>query len=251
MASRSPTTLTLLLGFAALAGCGDLDEGLSAFDAGRFEEAHEAFVRAEEEAGGDASAVLLYDRALAALLAGDPRDAEEAAARAAARGGEEFASRCDFLRGCAAFARSGVAAEQARGPEAEPFAFDVAVRYAEGARDFFLRAATSRSDWPEARRNHERVVLAIEALRREKAEAEQKRERVARPEPRPEPDLPPPPDETGPPEEADPETGAMETELAPAQVRRLLSRLMEKEREKLALRRSEQRARAAEVERDW
>jgi hypothetical protein len=31
----------------------------------------------------------------------------------------------------------------------------------------------------------------------------------------------------------------------------LLDRLMEKEREKLALRRSEQRARAAEVEKDW
>ncbi|MCU0725950.1 MAG: hypothetical protein MUE73_09210 [Planctomycetes bacterium] len=251
MASRSQAALTALLALALLAGCGDFREGLSAFEAGRFEEARDAFARAEEEASGTAGAEVLYNRALAALLAGDHRDAEAAAARAAERGDGAVAGPCALLRGCVAFSRSEIAAEQARGPGAEPFALQVAVRYAEAARDFFRDAAVSRPDWPEARRNFERAVSAIEALQREKAEADRNRERVARPDLPPEPDLPPPPEEVSPSEEADPETRVLETELAPAQVRRLLDRLVEKEREKLALRRSEQRARAAEVEKDW
>ena len=186
-------------------------------------------------AGGEA-----YARARTALLEGNLSGAEGAAERAAAIGGPEIAALCDFLRGNAAFARCETAERQAGSAAAEPFALDVAIAYGEKARRLWQRAAMSRDDWPEARRNVERARKKLRELRRKKEEREPPKPKPPRPRPRP------PEREAG-----DPEVDPQRKELTPEQVRRLLERLAEKEREKLALRRERRAARSADVERDW
>jgi hypothetical protein len=190
--------------------------------------------------GGD-SAEAHYNRALAALAEGKLSDAEAEAGQTAELGGLS-----DFLRGNVAFARCGIAAAQAETPEAEPFAFDVAIRYAESARDLWQEAAMSREDWPAARRNVERALLKLVELRilREEKKRDPRSERTPRPKPLPSPE-PAPPETT--PGEA-PEPGGEVTELSPEEV---LDRLAEKEKEKAELRRSERKKRMAGVERDW
>ncbi len=207
-----------------------------------------------DDAGESAAPELLYNRALAALGAGELRAAEIAAEKAAARGGPEFAALRDFLLGNAAFARSVAASAQAAAPEAEPFAFDLAIAHAEAARRFWQRAALSRADWPEARRNVERVLLQLQDLRGRKEQAEKERKARARlPEP------PPPQADPGP---QDPLARGEEEGLAPLfepqpldrsadLVERLRERLARKENEKRALRQAARRERQAGVEKDW
>ena len=134
---------------------------------------------------------------------------------------------------------------------AEPFAFDVAIAYAEKARRFWQLAAMDRPDWPEARRNVERALLKLEELKRRKAEWEEQRRRDADPRPRPQPKPRPQPGTER--EEVEQEAAdlAQLQELSPEAVRRLLEKLAEKEREKLALRRAEREKRTEGVERDW
>jgi len=233
-----------------LCACGgDFASGVDAYRAGRYADAHEAFVRAEEAAGDDASDELRLDRALAALRAGELRDAEATMERV----GTTRAPWSDFLRGNIAFARCEQAARQARTPMAEPFAFDVAIRHAGKARAFWERAAMSRDDWPAARRNVERALLMMRDLRREKAAREEERKKEPNPEqqPKPDPRPPPPPPEDGKTEETEATAGVHETELSPEQVRLLLDRLAEKEREKRAVRKARQKERGAAVEHDW
>lgn len=232
MSGRSQAlTLLALLAF----GCGD--PGLQAYREGRFRDAQEAF-RAD---GDDASAARLFNRALAALRAGDLTDAEGAAETAAERGTPEIAALCDFVRGNAAFERCLMAERQASTAAAEPFAFDVAITYAKKARGLWQLAAMSRSDWPEARRNVERALLKEDELRRKKADREEQQRRKAKPRPRPRP----------PDAEPDPAVAPQLKELDPDEVLRLLDKLAQKEREKRALRRSHRKGRMAGVERDW
>lgn len=240
----------LLLAFC-LATNGDSENGARLFREGRFAEALAAFASAETAAGADATPVLLHNLALAALRAGDPARAEAAAERMAARGGPEFAPLRDFVRGNAAFLRAERAALVAREPEAEPFAFDAAIALAATARAAWQRAALSRgeADWPEARRNAERALLAIAEFEKLKKEAEEKRRKKEKPPPPPPPEPEKPPEAEPAPEEA--EVAPALTLLSDAEVRRLLERLNAKEREKLALRRAERRARAGGTERDW
>jgi len=197
--------------------------------------------------GEDASASLLYNRALAALRAGRYREAEAAAERAAARGGREVAALASFLRGNIAFAAAERAERQAGTAGAEPFALQIAIAYAKSARDHWIAAATSRADWPEARRNVARALQTIEDLVDRKREAEKKK--VPEPEPKPAP-LPEPGAER---EEVEPEPGKEPQirELSPEQVLRLFERLEEKEREKVEVRRGHREERMAGVERDW
>lgn len=241
----------LALAMLALAG-GGIAAGVRAYREGRYEQAETALARAAEDAGDGASAELLHDLALAALRAGSLSTAAEAAERAARRAKPELAPACDFLLGNVAFARSELAALQASGPEAEPFAFDVAIALAERARLAWERAAASREDWPEARRNVERALLLLEDLRARKAEAETARKL--------EPDAPPPEPEPLEPPEAAPitepgeEAAPREPELAPLapeDLARLLERLAAKEREKLELRSRRRTERSSDLDKDW
>lgn len=241
-----------VLGLSALVlpvlvgGCGG-DGGRTAYEAGRYEEALAAFTREVEAAGDGASAALHHDRALAALAAGEFRIAAASLAAAAARGGPEVAERAGFLLGNVAFESGLLAERQADTPEAEPFAYDVAIAYVEEARDRWAAAAMSRADWPEARRNVERALLELRRLEEKKARKERGED------PRKAPEPPPLPEPGGPSrtteEEARPE--AILTELSPDQVTALFDRLAAKEREKIEVRRAERRARSEDVEKDW
>ncbi len=180
------------------------------------------------------------DRAIAALRAGDWRDAETWAAELAP-------PLRDFVRGNVAFAHCLMAERQASSPAAEPFAWDVAISYGERARDFWQHAAMSRDDWPEARRNVERALLRLEELAQKKKEAERRRQSNKKPQPKPKPRV----DPQGGNDTQEPQEEPQLNELTPEQVLRLLDRLAEKEKEKLALRRSHRKVRMAGVERDW
>jgi hypothetical protein len=250
----------------AVTGCGGASEGERAYRAGRFDVASAAYIRAIDSSGPDASPELLYDAALATLRAGsDMAVVEKLTMAAKAHGSPDVVALCDFLEGNAAWARGQLAKRQATGPEAEPFAFDWAVKQARKARDAWVRAAATRDDWPQARRNVERSLLEIDLLERMKADAERNRKSGrtpgGEPTPRPAPAQPredapdlqppePPPaaaGDTGEPAAAEAQTA----ELSPDEVRRLLDRLAQKEREKLALRRARRAQGQADVERDW
>lgn len=249
----------------AVAACGDVRDGLRAYDEGRHVDAHRALSAAVDAAGDGAAAELVYDRALAALRAGDIGDAERSVARAAQIGEGDLRAACDFLAGNVAFARCDLAERQASTEEAEPFAFDIAIEQARTARRHWVAAAITRDDWPEARRNVERVDRRIEALRAKKAEAEARKRRKGpkdrRPQPRAEPrpgtksdGAPPaPPEGTGAAQGGPTDEGAdpQVAELTPAEVARLLDRVAEKEREKLAAREKRRSAPTPAVERDW
>lgn len=267
--TRAVRFLRLTALAAALAACDRAADGVREYESGRFREAMEAFAAAQGTSSDDAPVELSYDEALAALRAGDTSRAESAAARAAAHGGPAFAELRDFVRGNAAFARSRLSEAQARGPEAEPFAWDVAIAQAESARSAWQAAAMSRADWPQARRNVERALLAVERLKALKAKAgEQKARSTASapnlkkgapkdpqrgpeipPPPRP---VPPPPPTTGRPDGKPPERAdAQQGDLPPGQVMELLQVLAAKEREKLDQRRALQGAPRPGPEKDW
>jgi len=239
-----------LLLIMLLLGGGGFSDGMRAYREGRFHDALEAFTAAETSAGAGASAELLYNRALAALRAGELREAESSAKNAAARGGPEFAALRDFLLGNVAFARCRKTKAQAYGPLAMPSAFDTAIAYAETACKAWGLAAASRNDWPEARRNVERAQLKLADLKKKKEAARQ--QNVKQPTPRPQP-LPRPDDQRDGQDVSEQETTVdpQMRELSPEQVERLFERLDEKEKEKLALRRARRKQRRAEVEKDW
>jgi hypothetical protein len=185
-----------------------------------------------------------YGAARAALQAGELRLAD-------ARARESTDARASFLRGNIAFAQSLQAEQQATTMGSEPFAWDVAIQYIDRALDHWTRAALSRADWPAARRNVERALLKREDLRRKKKEAEKELERQseAQPRPQPQPEAKPTGGEEKITEEAQIE--AQLTPLSDGEVVRLLDRLVEKEKEKRDLRRSEGDKRLAEGELGW
>ena len=230
---------------------GDFAAGVAAYEAGRHAEALEAFARAEREAGDHPSPELLFDKALAALGAGELRTAEDAAGRAAALGGAEFAALRDFMAGNAAFLRSVEAERETLKPLPPPSAFDVALAEAEAAQSAWQRAALSRPDWPAARRNVERALLRAEQLRQRKQAAE--KDRQSMPEPRDileseaEREQPEPP--PAPPQEQ--EEREAPVELSREQLLALFERVDAKEEQRVALRRSLREKQRSSVERDW
>jgi len=202
--------------------------------------------------GPDEGAVAAYNRALAAMRAGEPRVAATEAEHAAALDDGRVHELAIFLKGNAVYAQC-LTAELAAGTDAaEPFAFDVAITYGESALDLWTRAAMLRDDWPAARRNAERALRKLRDLRRKKAEAEDKQRKRNDPKPKPQPPKPPPinPD-PGKKVDEDPTTKVRTAELSPDEVIRLMDRLAEKEKEKLEVRRSERKKRAGSTERDW
>lgn len=239
---RAPVLLSLLLldgdPFAA---------GVSAYRAGAFKEAYAAFASAT---AGDAvdAAPAHYNQGLAALRAGMWREAEAAVGKAASLAGGEFVALRDFVRGNLALARSANAQAQASGPEAEPFAFDVAIAQAEAAARAWQAAAMSRDDWPEARRNVERALLAVDELQRKKAEAEGKQQSKKEQAPT---ELPAPEPESA---QAEPELAAPDAQVGDHGadlVARLLERLARKEKERRRVRHDAQLAARGAAEQDW
>ncbi len=250
---RSALAGLLLPALLAAGAVDELSEGIRAFLEGRFRDALAAFERAEAAAGDDAPPEILLNRALAALRLGEIDMAEAAAARAAARGGADFAALEVFIRGSTDFVRCERAEAATDLPNAPLRAFDTAIAHAERARIRWQEAATARPDWPEARRNAERAILKIEELReRRERSREARRPKESRPVPRPVPETRESAPETdGPrvPEEA-PRPPAAARELSEAEVQALLRTLAEKEKERRKSRRAERETRTAGG-RDW
>lgn len=264
MPDRPDTLILLLLCALAAVACGEFGDGVDAYDGARYEEALETFTRLAEADGQDAAPELLYNQALSALRVGELRRGAAALDHSTDRETEELDGLREFLRGNLAYAECELAEMQAGTAEAEPFAFDVATAHARKALEHWQIAATTRDDWPAARRNAERAVLKLAVLAQKKAAAEQSNSKSAsqpevnfKPAPGGDGKQPPKPGEDaegGGDEEVDSaETAAAtETELTAEQVLQLLDTLAEKEREKLALRRERRAARSrAEVEKDW
>ncbi|MFH1998623.1 MAG: hypothetical protein ABIK28_03030 [Planctomycetota bacterium] len=230
----------------------DFSDGMGAYSAGRYEEAFEAFTAAQEKAGDQASAELLYNRALAALRMNKPLEAEMCVEKAAARGGPEFTALRDFIKGNTAFARGEAAARVACQPEAEPFAFDVALSYVMKAEAFWKQAAASRPDWPEARRNVERAQLKLIELRKQKKEKQKNPRSHGQPEIRPQ--LLPQANsltDQGETREEEAQIEKQTQELTSLQIKNLFDKLEEKEREKRIMRRARQDNQKNRAEKDW
>jgi hypothetical protein len=163
------------------------EAGVQAYRESRPDDALRSFAAHEADRGTGASPELLYDLALAALAVKDPQKAESAAERMAARGGAAFFARRDFLLGNASYQRSEHAEEEAAQPEAELSAYPRAIQHARDARDHWIRAALSRRDWPEARRNVERAIARIAALeaKQDAAMEERRKAKASAPPPPP------------------------------------------------------------------
>jgi tetratricopeptide (TPR) repeat protein len=243
---RLRALLAVVLGLVVTA-CDPTSDGRAHYEAGHFAEAQAAFDEAVTAAGDGASAVLLYDQALAAVRTGRYRAAEEAVRRAReAPGADDLVPLLDFVLGNVAWLRSEVAEAEANRPGGEPTAHEWAVASTVDALAAWRRAAASRDDWPEARRNVERALLRLDRLREQKAGGSR---RVDVPVPRT--DTPPVAPEPPPPEQG-PDTPSTETrELSAAEVAGLLDLLQKKEQEKLAGRRAERESHGGGVERDW
>lgn len=191
---------------------------------------------------------------ISALLVGCGRDDVAA---------EELAARRTFLEGNAAFARSEEAERTSKDAGADPTTLDFAIVRAEDAVAFWRKAAVTRDDWPEARRNIERGLLLLKRLRAAQADKNKKPDSKptespdATPVPPPDttPLVPPPPPPPPPPTSSDgteiPKPEASTPDLTPEQVMKLLDVLREKEKQKVVVRRADRRARSIDVEKDW
>jgi hypothetical protein len=239
-----------LLAFWLLLQQGDaFAEGLRAYGEARYADALQTFAAAEQAAGEAAMPELSFNHALSALAVGAWTRAEEAAERAAARGGPEFAAAREFVRGNAAYGRMKVAEAQAAAVESEPFAYDAAIAYAEAARRAWQEAAVLDPARDGAARNVERALRKLDELRKKKAEAARRTRAESRPKPEPEPEPAP---KEGPKTQvpANRPKPAV-TELAPDDVPGLAEKLAAKEREKRRVRAADRRAATPAAERDW
>jgi hypothetical protein len=200
---------------------------------------------------GDDGARVLFNQAVAAIRGGDLVTAEIAAEKAAARGGALFEARRDFVLGCAAFLRAEREEIKIYGPQGAK-AVDAAITHVERALAFWQSASAGETDWPEARRNAERALLELSELRSKKDELGKDPQKAPKPKPQPASEDPAAsPQDPGVDKRPAPRPDPQVSELSPEQIARVLERLSEKEKEKIRLRRAEQQARRASVERDW
>ncbi|MBL8693399.1 MAG: hypothetical protein JNJ88_04815 [Planctomycetes bacterium] len=174
---------------------GSFREGVEALRAGRHAEALEILSSIEGEDPDGAPPELLWDKALAAFGSGDLHTSEASAEKAAARGGERFQRRRDFLRGNVGFRKAQALEQQidsalskasapggasAAAPLPDPAEYDKAIAQAEAARDAWIQAATGTGALESehldaARRNVERALLKIEELKKKKEELEKRK----------------------------------------------------------------------------
>ncbi len=202
--------------------------------------------------GGDAARPH-YDSAIAALQRGELDAAIASAATAAERGGHDYEALRDFLRGNVAFERS-VAAEAAMREDADPRARQAPIAHTEDALAAWRAAASTRTDWPAARRNVERALIRLEMLRERRSEGSKGDPQPGDtpPDDPPDADPPKPPENDGDGNDPEPPPSDVASDALPAaKVLGLLELLVQKERQKLALRRAQRSARSAEVEKDW
>ena len=251
---RSDRKLAPLLALSLpllVAGGDEFTQGVNAYRAGKPKEALQAFLAAERSAGEAAAPELFFDQAMAALAAGDLRRAEIAAEKAAVHGKGDFFALRDFVLGSAAFARCTRAELQASGPEAEPFAFEIAITHAKNAEAFWRLAAASRADWPQARGNVERAQDKIAELRDKKTEAQKKKDQAKKDRNKPKD---PEPEQNQPAGKGKEEEASLKPQPIDAgsqELRGMLDLLVKKEKEKRDLRRSQQQLRTKPGEKDW
>lgn len=212
------------------------------YRAGRFEEARVLFAAEAESRGEAAPAELSCNHALAALRVERPAEAAAAARRLATMADPGERAWGEFLLGGAAWLQAERALAAAKLPDAEPMAWDLAVRGFDEAFAHWRTASELRPDWQEAVRNAERAMLALAAARAARSEAAAKQAGGQR-----EPEPPPP----GPGELEEQAPQMTRQALPPADVAKLLQRLREKEQQKQRSRRQAQRASAVAGERDW
>ena len=250
-------TLALLV----LAGCGGPGEGHAHHQAGRHEQAQRAWEADLADAEPKEQGRLQHNITLAALARGELDEAETAAESAVELGGESYESLLAFVRGNVAFERSKLMEHEATRPGGNPKAMEMALMLAEDAQARWQHAATLRaSDWPEARRNVERALIRLQALRDSKRGG--RADRPSRPEPGgdpdggeekpddgPEPPKPPAKDGTDP--SLPPDDALNRRDLPASKVLGLLDLLAEKDKERLNIRRRARRERSSQVERDW
>lgn len=163
-------SLLLLSGFSAA-------QAWQAYQAGDYALAQKLWSIEEASAPDSAPAELCFNRALAAYRAQDYVDAKAASERAAQRGALDFDVRRDFLSGLIGMRRSETLAQQAAAPEAEPFAWEVALAEARRASRAFEQAAERPLERARALRNYERSLRWLQELERRRAEAEAEREK--------------------------------------------------------------------------
>jgi hypothetical protein len=228
------------------------DAGLAAYRAARYAEAAANFETLTRGPLGD-SKELWFAHALAALRAGELETAASATERFAELGGGVEAARAEFLRGCVVqheLQRSLAAANEGAASREATMA---ALALAQRSREAFVLAVTrGGNDWPEARRNAERLELTIADLAQRLAANEDvvdEKRTLPREVPIPLP-LPATERDDAEPREVEPELAA-ETPRSDAELLRLLELLERREREKLASRRAAREARSDAVERDW
>lgn len=194
----------------------------------------------------------LHARFVRALDAGQAPESATLLAAMRSRFGDD-----QGLTGYESFRAAWVASMRARnavGPTALPGvtrkAFEPALEAYERAVGTWWLAATARQDWPEARRNAERLELElIELIARQQEAAEDPQSPPPPPPPTPDEDEGEEEEESSEEEEAPPETAEARL-LAPAEVRRLFERLEKKDQTKRALRFEAQRRRTT-GESDW
>jgi len=228
----------------------DFTSGVRAYQERRFKEAFDAFCLAEKAEGDNASCELLYNKALAAIRAGKPKAAESAAEMVVSRGGEKYIKIRDFIFGDTAYLRCLNVEALADMPESMPALYDHAIHHARTAMSFWKMALMGKPDWPEARRNLERVMLKLNELKKKKEEAEKrKKKKIKQPDPKLDPELSDPenPDKI----EEEVKVEPVLDELPPELVKRLFDKLNEKEKEKRKMRRELKKQKKYEVEKDW
>jgi tetratricopeptide (TPR) repeat protein len=246
-----------------LTGCGGPGAGHVHYAAGRHEAALQAWEGELQRAGGDAPAALHHNIAVAALRLGQLEKAEAAAARAREVGGSPYEALLAFVRGTLAFERSKAMEHEATRPGGDPKAMEMALMLAEDAQARWQHAATLRAaDWPEARRNVERALLRLAALResRRGGRADRPSQPQSTPggdpqgndgDPEDGPQPPKPPTKDGVDPSLPPDDTLNRRDLPRSKVLGLLDLLTEMDEEKQAGRRKARRERSTQVEKDW
>jgi hypothetical protein len=239
MKARAGLTAWALVSAAVAQQAAAVDD----YRAGRHEAARAAFAAELSALGAAAPAELRADLALAALRVQRTGEAEAACRPLLDHPESAWRARGEFLLGLAAWQRSDRAVAAASLPDAEPMAWDLAVRATASAFAHWCRAAALQPDDLAARRNAERAQRRLVEQQQARDLAVQQRRSKQAPEP------PPPADTPGPAEQVQP--ALVQQPLSAAELQRLRQQLWQLEQTKQRLRQSQQRDAARAGERDW
>jgi hypothetical protein len=247
MSSRSTAALLCLFALQAPGDAGPdrFLAGVAAYRAGRYEESRVAFASELAARGADAPAALRANLAMAALRVQRTQDAEAAARPLLESAVLDDRAWGEFLCAFASFQRGERAAAAARLPDAEPMAWETAVRSVAAAVQGWCRANELRAGWPEALRNAERAVRRLAALERERAAAAPQQQKRTEPVP------PEPPPLRAQPSTEEVQPDLVQAKLSAAELERLRQRLRQVALEKQRTRLLQPRSALVAGERDW